>query len=185
MSESKIILASVIVGSILSVMGIIEDNVYLIMAAIIISPIGAILNNISKEMVAGNLSASSWNVALLIITILLTIGIGFIGGKIAPNLSEYKIKVYTNAGFIYHALIGTLLGFYMAYITSLDKANSLAVPIVGVSIAITLMPPLADVGLRWSQSSLSDQRIWTDMKISAINAGSFFLSALLTNYLML
>ena len=121
MSDDRIILASVIVGSILSVMGIIEDDIYLIMAAIIISPIGAILNNITMEMVSGKLSSSSWHISLLILTILLTVVIGFVGGKIAPKLSEYQIKVYSNASFIYHALIGIMLGIYTAYITNIDK----------------------------------------------------------------
>jgi len=44
---------------------------------------------------------------------------------------------------------------------------------MGVSIAITLLPPLVDMGLRLGASQLRDEHVWSDLKISAINASSF------------
>ena len=184
MDTIKINVASVIVASILASMGIIENNTPLLIAAIIISPIGAILNNLSKDIISGRISGITLNISLLIFTILCAVIIGLIAGYVVPNLNEFEIKNYFNSGFMYHALVGLMLGIYMAYSTSLKSDEHLASPLIGVAIAVTLLPPLTDIGLRLSQKTLANDRIWKDLKITVVNATSFTLGAIVTNYIM-
>ena len=55
LTDLNITVTSTIVGSILAALGIMQNDVYLLMAAIIISPIGFVLNETSKDIINGRI----------------------------------------------------------------------------------------------------------------------------------
>ena len=73
---------------------------------------------------------------------------------------------------------------YTAYITSVKDPGLIELPLVGVAVAITLLPPLVDMGLRLGQEHLDRKMIWSDFQISMINSSSFLAGAMGVNYLM-
>ena len=184
MSDIDITITSTIVGSILAALGIIQNDVYMLMAAIIISPIGFVLNDMSKDIINHRVNRSAINAAILIFIIMCAILVGFIFAKTGPTLSDDAIRRFSNTNVAYNGLIGLMLGMYTAYITSVKDPGSIELPLVGVAIAITLLPPLVDVGLRYGQSGLSQDMIPKDIKIVALNAISFLFGAAGVNYMM-
>lgn len=189
MIKPKIILSSVLIASILSLIGIIRNDNFLLLAGIIVSPMAIILNNVAKDMVMSN--SSYENLIILITSIVMAVVVGFIGGKTAKyiesDIDESKIKVYRNTNFEYHSFLAFILGVFMVYLMSFNEPNLIIGTLVGISIVVILLVPLVDVGLRlsyWYNDELENDQIWSDLKIVGINAGSFFIASLLSNYFL-
>jgi hypothetical protein len=183
-AELKVRLLSVIVGSVLSALGIIKNDVFLIIAAIVISPIGAILNDLAKDIMLRKVKKSAINLSLLVLIVLCAIVIGYAFGKMSDELSEDIIRQFTSTGYFFNAFIGFMLGMFTAYITYYNQIPDISIEtqLVGIGVAITLLPPLVDMGLRFGQKTLSNKLILRDFKISIINAGSFLIGAMIINH---
>lgn len=187
MVKQKIILSSVLIASVLSLMGIIRNDNFLLLAGIIISPMALILNNIAKDMATNN--SIYENMTILIVSIVIAVATGLIGGKLSnyinDDIDESKIKVYRNTNFEYHSFLAFILGVFMVYLMSFNEPNLIIGALVGISIVVVLLVPLVDVGLRlsyWYDDDLKNEQIWSDLKIVGINAGSFFIASLLSHY---
>ena len=72
-SPTQVTIVSIIISSIMASVGIAYNDTYLILASVIFSPVGGILNKLSKNIATGNMSKSVKNTSLLILTILCAI----------------------------------------------------------------------------------------------------------------
>ena len=187
LAEIKVRILSVIVGSILSALGIINNDVYLIIAAIVISPIATILNDLSKDIITFRRNKSIINISLLLLIVMCAIAVGIAFGKMADELSEDVIKQFKHQGLLFNSFIGLILGMFTAYIRSFDDIKDISIEsqLVGIGVAITLLPPIVDIGLRLGQESLDNGSIKDDLKISLTNGGSFLIGAIVINYFLL
>ena len=183
--DLNITITSSIVGSILAALGIMSNDVTLLIPAMIIAPFGFVLNEASKDIINYRLSHSLVNIILFIFMIMFAILVGFIFSKYnSEKLEEDRIKRFTNTNMKYHILIGLMLGSYTAYVTSVKDPGSIELLLWGVGIAISLLPPFVDVGIRMGQPSLDKSMIKSDYKIGMANCISFLVGAMGINYWM-
>jgi uncharacterized membrane protein len=175
------IIISTIVGSILAGFGILKNDTFLLLGAIIISPLGEIITRIGSHLAKLNINGLEKDTKLLALTVVLPIIIGMLFGKFSKT-SENKVKHYPmfkdySAVYI---VVAFVLGGYVAYLTVAHNIEKVNVPFVGVAIAITILPPLVDIGFRITHPYLKNSLIWNDIKIVLANmlpsiAGAFLV----------
>jgi len=146
-----------------------------------VSPIASILNDFAENLM--RLSPKAFlDVALVALMVICAIVVGIVFAHVLNDkIRERTIKHYTETSVMYNAGIGLMLGSFTAYLQTTRNID-ITSQLLGVSIAITLLPPLVDMGLRLGASQLRDEHVWSDLKISAINASSFVFGAVLVKF---
>lgn len=185
MSQTSIRILSLIVGAVLATFGLIKNDLLLIIPAIIISPIGAVLNDIAYHSVYLQIYGILFNLMMLVVMGVVSFLIGIKLGKVQKIDKAHlrKYEEFEKSGWL-HAGLGVMLGMFTAYLVTVAKdSNSIIPQMVGIGIAITLLPPIVDMGLRLGQPSLDNWVILNDLKIVSTNIATFILGAGAIHYL--
>jgi hypothetical protein len=184
MTDTTMLIVSTTMASILAAYVIIKDDISLLIAAMIVSPISGIINKTTIDVIESNYQIAASDIYLLFLTILCAIVVGFMIGLGHTDLSGNRIKRFSDTDMGYYVIIGLTLGMFNAYILNMLKDTNTAINLVGISIAITLLPPMVDMGLRLGQPSLQNSIILNDFHIIVANVLSFAAGSFGVNYFM-
>ena len=140
----------VILSAIVAAIGLLENNIAVIVGAMVIAPLlgpniafslGAALGE--KKLVAQSLKALFTGVA---IAILIAAGIGFIW---PGDFDSQELMLRTDVAYS-----GTAIALASGAAASLSLVSGLSSALVGVMVAVALMPPAVTIGLMLSTSNL-------------------------------
>ena len=140
---TTVYLITVILSSLVAAIGLMKDNVAVIIGAMVIAPLLGPNVALSLAATLGDLSLAyqslKTNIAGLITAIFISCLIGLIM-KINPDVSEIASRTSMNFGDILIALAAGSAGV-LAYTRGVPAA------IIGVMVAVALLPPLVTFGL--------------------------------------
>jgi uncharacterized hydrophobic protein (TIGR00341 family) len=140
----------VILSAIVAAIGLLENNIAVIVGAMVIAPLlgpniafslGAALGE--KKLVAQSLKALFTGVA---IAILIAAGIGLIW---PGDFDSQELMLRTDVAYS-----GTAIALASGAAASLSLVSGLSSALVGVMVAVALMPPAVTIGLMLSTSNL-------------------------------
>ncbi len=136
-----------IISAVIASAGVIGDSTATVIGAMIVAPLAIPIQGIAVALAGGELRALAASASILLLAVVVVIGIGALAGMILPEL-----KPADTNGQITGRVSPTLIDLVAAAATGL--AGSLAIArrdiadiLPGVAIAISLVPPLAVVGI--------------------------------------
>ncbi len=138
--------------------GVLSDSTATVIGAMIIAPLGTPIQGVAVGLAGGELRELLWSARLVLLAAIVVVGIGALMGFVLP-----EIVSPANNSQITGRVSPTLIDLVAAAATGL--AGSLAISrrdigdiLPGVAIAISLVPPLAVVGIT-AQDGLWDDAL--------------------------
>lgn len=183
-SEQTIKILALAISTVLATVGWIRNDLIYLIPAIIISPIGSVLNDIAFSAVNVQIISALYNLLLLGIMAVLGIVISFRLGKISEiNIDTLrKTDKFDEIKWI-HLVISVIVGIFTAILLSTPTVmNKISCVIIGM--VATILTPLIDVGIVSSMASTPNKidTIFNDLKICLTNVVGFTLGAGLVHY---
>lgn len=133
----------VIMSTIVAAIGLLEDNVAVVIGAMVIAPLLGPNMALAFATTLGETkllwSALKSNLTGLFVTLALSIFIGFVWPL---NFDSHELMARTDVG-----LDGIVLAFVSGAAAVLSLTSGLSSSLVGVMVAVALLPPTATVGL--------------------------------------
>jgi hypothetical protein len=179
---------SLIVASILASFGILYNDISMLMAASLISPLVSILNDITLGLVNvkedmqnsgpnsyipaepkyGSFHQIFFNVA----TLFAMVAIAFVISLRIPKTKK------DDPTLLAYAFVGLLLGVYTTYISSFPATHNSIMQLVGVSLGIIILSPIIRIGISLGQEQeIDSDEIKKNIGIVLANTGSFLIGA--------
>jgi uncharacterized hydrophobic protein (TIGR00341 family) len=140
---NRVFLMTVILSTVVAAIGLIRDNLAVIIGAMVIAPLLGPNMTLSLGTTLGDLklvrNALRVNAVGLFIPLLLAVGIGFLA-PVDPSVREIISRTEVSLSDLVLALAAGSAGA-LAFTTGLSSA------LVGVMVAVALLPPLVTTGL--------------------------------------
>jgi uncharacterized hydrophobic protein (TIGR00271 family) len=134
--------------------GLFQDSVASIIGAMVIAPLGGAIMAISAALVTGRVRWQSMTIIEVLLSAAWVIGIGFAVSLVIPDMLELtpSLEARTEPGLLDLgvALAAGAAGAFVA----VRRTGTDALP--GVAIAVSLVPPLATVGVCLEMGRLDD-----------------------------
>ena len=140
---SKIYISMIILSSIVAAIGVINNNVAVIIGAMVIAPMLTPNVSLSLATALGDLSLAKSALKTIFLGIFITIVLSFALGLLLPvDPSLQEISSRTNVG-----LMDIVLALASGAAGALSFTSAAPAVLIGVAVAVALMPPLVVFGL--------------------------------------
>jgi hypothetical protein len=181
MSESGTIkIVSLIMSAILATLGMINNDLILLIPAMIISPIGFILNDISNSLVTLKVIELVNNLLLLLLVIIVTMVIGYRLSKMFNGTMFRKSDQFNETKWK-HIFVSVIVGIFSTWFFSIPTFLTQTFSII-VGMVATVLPPLISIGFHYNDYPKTKKIIINDFKIVTTNLIGFTLGASLVQY---
>jgi len=140
---NRVFIAMVILSTIVAAIGLTRDNVAVVIGAMVIAPLLGPNVGLSFATALGDFefgkSALKTNLSGFVIALILSMAIGYIWG-VDLNNNEISTRTYVSFSDIILALAAGTAGV-------LALSSGVSTALIGVMVAVALLPPLVAVGL--------------------------------------
>ena len=140
---SWIFILMVMISAVVAAIGLMRNNVAIVIGAMVIAPLLGPCVGLSFATTLGNLDLAREALRTLLVGILITLGISILIGiqvAVDPQISEIQSRTVVSLGDIVLALAAGVAGV-------LSLTSGLSSSLIGVMVAVALLPPLVSSGL--------------------------------------
>lgn len=133
----------VVLSTVVAAIGLIEDNVAVVIGAMVIAPLLGPNLALSLGTALGDVALMRKSLQTLLVGILLAVGLSAVFGLIWPSpLASHELISRTNA-----SLDSIVLALASGAAAALSLTTGLSGVLVGVMVAVALLPPAATLGI--------------------------------------
>lgn len=175
-SLNSVYLWMAVLSSLIAAIGVLNNNVAIIIASMIIAPLLGPAIGLTYGIVMGDLSLARSALKTGVVGVLIGFSIAFVLGMfLTVDLTIPAVITRTNVG-----QGGFVLALASGFAGALAVSSRQSSTLVGVMISISLMPPLVTFGLLLGAGDFF--LAWGALLIFLVNLAAIYFAALLTFY---
>ena len=169
----------VILSALIVTLGLAKDNVILLIGGMLVAPILSSILAISLGIIILNFRVIFRSIRIMLTAIVLSVLVSFIVGAITyHDINTLELMTYMEVS-MYTFMVALVAGTAASYTWSKPNLNS---TLPGIAITVTLIPPMAAIGL--ALASMNYDIVWIASQVLFINIFGIVIASLAVFFFM-
>jgi len=169
----------VILSALIVTLGLAKDNVVLLIGGMLVAPILSSVLAISLGLIILNFKVIFRSIRILLTSVILSVLVSFFIGIITyHDIKNIELISYMDVS-LYTFMVALIAGTAASYTWSKPNLNS---TLPGIAITVTLIPPMAAIGL--ALASMNYPIAWIAFQVLFLNIFGIIIASLAVFFLM-